>query len=142
MIRRLTYDDAAEMAAIHKTCFPAGWPEDEMKVHISKDLCLGVGTPLKSFALIQIGGDQADILTIATAPEARRNRHAQNIIQAGEDALKNSKVRTLFLEVSEANIGAIALYKTLGFQPIGRRPAYYRTPHGRIAAITFSKNLA
>jgi len=47
----------------------------------------------------------------------------------------------MFLEVAEDNEAAIHLYRSLGFQPIGRRPAYYRRADGRVAAITFSKKL-
>lgn len=140
-MRYLTEDDASAMAEIHKMAFPAGWPENEMKAHIEKDLCIGIGKPLLAFALIQIGGDQADILTIATAAEARRKGYALALLTNAETLLRDRKVHTLFLDVSEANSGAIALYKVAGFQPIGRRPAYYRTPTGRIAAITYSKTL-
>ena len=32
----------------------------------------------------------------------------------------------IFLEVGEDNPAAIALYRQAGFEPVGRRPAYYR----------------
>jgi ribosomal-protein-alanine N-acetyltransferase len=33
--------------------------------------------------------------------------------------------RMAFLEVRETNAAAVAFYRGLGFDPIGRRPAYY-----------------
>jgi ribosomal-protein-alanine N-acetyltransferase len=32
------------------------------------------------------------------------------------------------LEVRAGSLGAIALYRQLGFSEVGRRPAYYRNP--------------
>lgn len=129
------------MATLHKQSFPSGWPEEDMRRHIEKDLCLGVGNPVKAFILLQIGGDQADILTLATDPAHRRKGHARQILSEAENQLRNKNIKTLYLDVSEINDGAIALYKSTGFQAIGRRPAYYRTAKGRVAAITFSKTL-
>lgn len=141
MIRPLTPEDAAAMAAIHKQSFPAGWPEDDMRRHIGKDICLGIGATPDAFIILQIGGDQADVLTLATDSTQRRKGYARQLLAQSKAALKERGVNTLYLDVSEINDGAIALYKSTGFQAIGRRPAYYRTAKGRVAAITFSKTL-
>ena len=42
------------------------------------------------------------------------------MIQSG-----GSRAATMFLEVSEANAPARALYRRLGFAEVGRRPRYY-----------------
>lgn len=141
MIRRLGPSDAPLMSTIHRKSFPAGWPPDEMRLHIDKDLCLGLGDPLAAFILVQIGGDQADILTIATHPDHRRKGLARKLLSAAETALREDNVLTLFLDVSELNDSAKSLYKSCGYQAVGRRPRYYRTPNGRVASITFSKSL-
>ena len=141
MIRPLIAEDTARMAAIHKASFPSGWPAEEMQTHLDKDLCLGIGIPLSAFILVQTSPDQGDILTLACAPDARRQGYGRALLQAAEKALIEKKVATLFLDVSEINEAAIALYKSCEYQPIGRRPAYYRTATGRVAAITFSKSL-
>jgi len=129
------------MAQIHKQSFPASWPEDEMKSHLKKDLCLGIGFPLEAFILVQIALDQADVLTIATHPEHRRKGHARDLLSSAEAKLKEDRVTSLYLDVSEKNEGALALYRACQFQAVGRRPAYYRTAAGRVASITFSKTL-
>lgn len=140
-VRSLTLADAETMADIHKTSFPAGWPAEDMARHIEKDLALGIGTPLQSFILAQYAEDQADILTLATDPAHRRQGQARQLLEATENVLTKQGVKTLYLDVSEINHGAIALYRSSGFQAVGRRPAYYRTAQGRVAAITFSKTL-
>jgi ribosomal-protein-alanine N-acetyltransferase len=41
-----------------------------------------------------------------------------------------------------ANNPAESLYRACGFEPIGRRPAYYRTLDGaKLDAITFARKL-
>lgn len=141
MIRRLTSHDAARMADIHRHSFPASWPEEDMIVHIKKDLCLGVGRPLEAFILVKIAVDQADVLTIATHPDHRRKGHARALLEAAETKLQENRVTSLYLDVSEHNDGALALYRGCKFQAVGRRPAYYRTAAGRVASITFTKSL-
>jgi len=37
---------------------------------------------------------------------------------------------------------AITFYKKSGFEPIGKRPAYYKREKGRVAALTFRKALS
>lgn len=141
MIRRLAPSDALLMSTIHRKSFSASWPPDEMRLHIEHDLCLGMGEPLSAFILVQTAGDQADILTIATHPDHRRKGLARALLLETESVLREQDVYTLYLDVSELNDDAKSLYKSCGYQAVGRRPRYYRTPAGRVASITFSKAL-
>jgi len=86
-------------------------------------------------------GMRSEILTIATAKAARRQGWGRKLLEATVMELKEKGASELFLEVAEDNPAAIALYKSTGFSPIGRRPGYYRRAKGRVAAITFSKKL-
>lgn len=140
-IRGLNAQDAAVMAQIHSGAFDNGWPALDMSVHIKTDLCFGIGTPLAAFIIIRSSADQAEILTITTDMAAQRRGYARALIGKACAQLRERQVNSLFLEVGEDNPAARALYKSCGFVPIGRRPAYYRRKKGRIAAITFSKSL-
>ena len=42
--------------------------------------------------------------------------------------LKGVAVRTVYLEVRESNRAARTLYDADGFEPVGRRRRYYRSP--------------
>lgn len=140
-MRELTVCDAKAMAAIHAVCFDRGWPELDMAVHLQKDTCFGAGEPLISFIICRQSADQAEILTIATTPEEQGTGQAKQILSGAMSSLKQQGVRTLFLEVAEDNMPAQALYRRAGFTQMGRRPAYYRRAGGRVAALTFSKDL-
>ena len=142
MIRALAITDAARMANIHAQSFHKGWDAEDMGAHIQKDLCFGFGRPLDGFIILSSAADQAEILTIAVDPSERRRGIARALLEICETELVDNGVDTLFLEVAEDNEAAIKFYKGAGFEPIGRRPAYYKREMGRVAAITYRKRLA
>jgi len=142
MIRALNVKDAPRMSEIHAQSFHKGWGEADMQTHIQKDLCFGFGRPLDGFIILSSAADQAEILTIATDPVYRRRGIARALLEISETELVDNGVDTLFLEVAEDNDAAIKFYKGAGFEPIGRRPAYYKREMGRVAAITYRKRLA
>lgn len=142
-MRRLSGTDARDMARIHAESFDRPWPALDMATHTQRDLCLGAETNdgLAAFVIVSVAADQAEILTIATAKSARRTGLGRALLDAATSHLRDSRTKELFLEVAEDNTAALALYRAAGFQPIGRRPGYYRRAAGRVAAITFSKKL-
>ena len=142
-MKRLTAVDAREMAALHAQSFERPWDALNMATHTQMDMCFGVETnaALAAFIIISRAADQAEILTLATAAKLRRKGLARALLREAAVDLKSTGVAELFLEVAEDNPAAIALYRMAGFDPIGRRPAYYRRANGRVAALTFSKKL-
>ena len=142
MIRALAITDAARMVDIHAQSFHKGWDAEDMSAHIQKDLCFGFGRPLDGFIILSSAADQAEILTIAVDPSERRRGIARALLDIAETELVDNGVDTLFLEVAEDNEAAIKFYKGAGFEPIGRRRAYYKREIGRVAAITYRKRLA
>lgn len=142
-MRCLSAQDAQAMADIHAQSFERSWPTLDMAVHTQRDLCFGIerNAELAAFIILSCAAEQSEILTIATAKASRRQGLAQQLLQDAMGQLQSQNVTEVFLEVAEDNPAAMALYKNTGFQPIGRRPGYYRRAEGRVAAITFSKKL-
>lgn len=141
MIRRLAPSDAADMAALHKRAITPYWPETDMAEHARRDICLGIGEPLTGFVILRPAADQAEILTIVTGPDNRGRGIGAKLLQAGENKAFEFGTTIVFLEVAEDNAPAIALYRSADYEPIGKRPAYYRRDQGRVAALTFRKKL-
>jgi ribosomal-protein-alanine N-acetyltransferase len=139
--RLLSAQDAEAMARIHAACFDKPWPALDMAVHVARDLCLGLGKPLSSFAILRRSDIDAEILTVSTDPKARGQGLAGQVLTAAEEHCRAAGLRNIFLEVAEDNVSARTLYKRLGFVPIGRRPGYYARSEGRVAAITYSRDL-
>ncbi|WP_298917976.1 GNAT family N-acetyltransferase [uncultured Algimonas sp.] len=137
--RLLGASDAPAMAAVHARCFDKSWSALDMSVHAGRDLCLGlfVDGELCSFAVLRLSDADAEVLTVATRPDGRGRGLAGLILEEAANRLRATGLRHIFLEVAEDNIPARALYDRLGFTPIGRRPAYYARPGGRMAALTY-----
>lgn len=71
--------------------------------------------------------DEAEILFIGVSASARRRGVARSLLGGLLTELERRQVCSLFLEVSEANRAARALYQEFGFEEIGRRAGYYRS---------------
>lgn len=83
------------------------------------------------FIMLRMAGGEAEILTLAVTPEARRRGIARGLVQAGLAAAVAAGCRSCFLEVAQDNAPARALYAAHGFRQVGRRPGYYRTSPDR-----------
>jgi ribosomal-protein-alanine N-acetyltransferase len=69
--------------------------------------------------------DEAEVLTLAVAPPARRQGMAAALLDAVCDEAARRGAHVLHLEVSTANAAARALYARAGFHVSGNRRAYY-----------------
>lgn len=74
------------------------------------------------------GDGDADLLTVATLPAARRRGVATAMIAHLLRRARRAGCTAVLLEVRASNAGAQALYRRLGFAPIGRRRRYYLAP--------------
>jgi ribosomal-protein-alanine N-acetyltransferase len=72
--------------------------------------------------------DEAEVANLAVAPALRRRGIGAVLL---DDALAEAErrgARAVYLEVRQSNAAARALYRSRGFDEIGRRPRYYRAP--------------
>ncbi len=139
---------ASALAAIHASAFARPWSTLEFerllgeRGVIGDGLFLGRGTRPSGFVLSRIVLDEAEILTVAVAPEARGKGHARPLLVHHLDALSRKGVTRVHLEVEEGNGPAIAVYRRLGFQETGRRDGYYQKADGtRVSALTMALGL-
>ncbi len=70
----------------------------------------------------------AELESIAVAAHSRRLGTGRSLCQAIIHWSRQQGASTLELEVRAASTGPIALYRQLGFTPVGRRAAYYHAP--------------
>lgn len=78
---------------------------------------------------------EAEILTLAVRPSARRRGVARALLATMFQALAAQRIGRVVLEVAEANEAARALYLAYGFAPVGRRAAYYGGAAGSDALL-------
>ena len=85
---------------------------------------------------------EAGLLLIAAEPERRRTGAARACLATFEDTCRSKGATAVFLEVSQANTAALALYTAAGYAQVGARPDYYRTPQGALeTALVLRKAL-
>lgn len=65
------------------------------------------------------------ITTVGVAPEHRRRRIAQRMMEKAEEGFRRRNVRVVRLEVRSVNTGAQQLYRNLGYMVTQRLPRYY-----------------
>lgn len=86
---------------------------------------------------------EAELLTIAVAPEARRRGLGRKLIARFLYQAQLRAAERAFLEVAADNSAAIALYESAGFARAGVRRGYYLTPEGqRVDALVMARELA
>ena len=90
---------------------------------------------MAGFAITQIVLDEASLFNIAVDPDFQRRGYARQLLEHLINELAARGVLTLWLEVRESNLPAIALYEQLGFNQVSRRPRYYPTATGREDAL-------
>jgi ribosomal-protein-alanine N-acetyltransferase len=135
------------LARLHATAFAPAWAPDEIGRLLDHPgavgLALGGHEGIVAFGIGRVAADEAEILTIVTAPDQRRKGFASRVLSALEDALLGRGAATLFLEVAEDNAPAQSLYRGAGFIEMGRRRGYYPRPRGGTCdALVLSKRLA
>lgn len=91
--------------------------------------------------LWRVAADEAEILTICTLPDRRRDGVARYLLEAAIGAMGTAGARRLLLEVAIDNRAAIALYRTFRLVELGRRRRYYQGPQGAVDALILGRDI-
>ena len=141
MIRPMTAADVPSVAALEKLCFSDPWSVSSIASELDNPLSLWLVWEEDGAAAAYLGVQrvppQADVMNVAVSPALRRRGIARALFAELERRLP--EIDELFLEVRASHSGAIALYRTLGFEQVGRRPNYYLDP--REDALILRKEL-
>jgi ribosomal-protein-alanine N-acetyltransferase len=147
-IEPLGTEHAARLSSIHGAAFARPWSAVEFerlladRAVFADGLFLARDAVVSGFVVSHLIADEAEVLTVAMAPEARGRHHAHTLLMHHLDELARAGARTVHLEVDESNAAALALYRRLGFREVGHRAGYYRLADGtRAAALAMSRPL-
>lgn len=120
---------AARIAALHAEAFDAPWDDAAFQVLIGQPGVVLI-EEADGFILIRTVADEAEILTLAVRPSARRSGLGLRLVQQGAVEAAAKGAAQLFLEVAEDNAAARALYARAGFIQAGLRRRYYARADG------------
>lgn len=121
------------LAALHARCFrtPPPWNASAFAGFATDPLTFLLLEGDAGFLLGRAVAGEAEILTLAVAPEARRRGLGRKLVMRFLYQARLRGADRAFLEVSAENAQAMALYLSTGFVPAGVRRGYYQTPEGQ-----------
>lgn len=132
---------AARLAELHAAAFAAPWDAAAFEALFGQKGVFAIEEP-DGFILLRGVADEAEILTLAVSPSARRRGLGARLVREGGTGAASRGATRLFLEVADDNAAALALYARAGFVEAGRRPGYYVRPDGgRQDALILALNL-
>lgn len=119
--------DIEVLAAIHATAFSKAdaWSRDVFDLQLAMPTVFGLIHQAGGLIMMRQAVDEADILTLAVTPAARRQGIGNTLLLEAMAVAVSRGIRTVFLEVSVTNIAARALYTKAGFTRVGLRRLYY-----------------
>ena len=130
MIRPLTKADVAQILTVEKASFQDPWTENMFLDSFDSNFFFGFVCEEAGEMLGYICGDaiyeDAQLMSVATAPAHRKKGVARELIAAFEKECKKRGAQGCFLEVRVSNIPASTLYQSVGYAPIGLRKRYYQ----------------
>ena len=145
MIEAAGADQAELLAFLHARAFDQPWSAAEIAKLMENIAVFAVvsrtSAAPQGFALAWAAAGDAELLTVAVAPEARRRGVGASLVTAAGVTALVRGAASMHLEVAEDNEAARALYKKLGYEEAGRRRAYYATNNGYVDAIVMRRAL-
>lgn len=117
----------AQLADLHARCFaktPRPWSEAEFAALLDLPGIFLLARP-EAFLLGRAIAGEAELLTLAVAPDARRTGIGRHLTETFSVTSRHQGAGMAFLEVAHANLAARSLYAGLGWCEAGRRRDYY-----------------
>jgi ribosomal-protein-alanine N-acetyltransferase len=136
IIRQMMAGDIEQVHALDQRSFPTPWPLKSFKYELEQNKAAHMWVAEETNENLEkkiIGTivvwlliDDAHIATLAVDEPYHRKGIASQLIFTALSQLVGKGAVLSTLEVRETNTAAQALYLGFGFQPVGRRRAYYR----------------
>lgn len=143
-LRPMRDADVEAVAAIERSAYEFPW-----SVGIFRD-CLRAGYDCRvlvehqtilGYGILSVGAGEAHVLNVCIAPSHQGRHLGRRLVRQVIDLARWHRAERIFLEVRPSNERAIALYLSLGFNEIGKRPNYYPARRGREDAIVMAIEL-
>ncbi len=132
-----------DLARIHARAMivPPAWSAPTFEGFLAARGCV-LATSDTGFALGRVVLDEAELLTLAVDPDARRRGEGRKCLLGFEKKAVEIGAIRVFLEVAVTNDAARGLYAGAGYREAGLRRAYYPACDGHpIDALVMSKIL-
>ncbi|HEU5324757.1 MAG TPA: ribosomal protein S18-alanine N-acetyltransferase [Candidatus Limnocylindria bacterium] len=132
-------DDVRAVHEIERLSFATPWPayafEQELKGNrLARYVVARAGERVVGFAGIWLMVDEAHVTTFGVHPDWRRQGIGRQLMLNVAELSLAIGARRMTLEVRVSNEAAQGLYRSFGFEVVGKRPHYY-TDDGEDALV-------
>jgi len=122
--------DLPAVLAIERLSFQNPWSRAALRQELENPadrflVASSAGSPPLAYAILGLGAGQAELLSLAVHPEARRRGLGRTLLETALRRAREAGAEVCHLEVRVTNEAALALYRRFGFVEVGRRRAYY-----------------
>ena len=135
LIRPAEPSDADAVATAERICFSDPWTLGSIRDLFRSATNLGLVAVdsdrdgrIAGYLFARTIAGEGEILNLAVLPEGRRRGIGRRLLEVGLAELTDRGVVAVFLEVRQSNQAAQRLYRSVGFEIVGVRPDYYRSP--------------
>ncbi len=125
LLRAAGPEDVGALAALHADAFDRPWSQADIAAVMAGPGALALIVESRGFILCRAIAGEAEILTLAVTPAARRHGVGRALVEAAAGLAATQAAESLFLEVADDNVAALALYASAGFARVGLRKGYY-----------------
>ncbi len=129
-----------DIANLEKLCFSAPWSEKAITETMQGDSVFLVAEEdgkIVGYIGSYYCHPEGYITNVAVTPEMRRCGIGRALIEGLIARGRDLSLSFWTLEVRESNEGAIALYSSLGFERVGKRPRFYSNPEEAALLMTY-----
>ncbi len=131
-IVRMGYRHVDAVAQLEELCFSEPWSRQAVCQELENPQAVLFaaewGGALAGYAGLRYVMDEAYLSNLAVFPRFRHRGVGRALLQAQKRFCQGRGFAMLTLEVRASNATAIGLYRSEGFQTVGRRKNFYRIP--------------
>lgn len=134
-------EDVDQVAMIERAAYPFPWTPGILRdcLRAGYDCwLLVIDRDLVGYGIVSVAVGEAHLLNLCIAPLHQGHGYGRQLLGAMLDIARRRGAEGMYLEVRPSNPRAIALYRSVGFREIGRRPRYYPAHGDREDAIVMT----
>ena len=145
VVEAMQLGDVSAVHEIERLSFSTPWPayafEQELRGNrLARYVVARAGERVVGFTGVWLMVDEAHITTFGVHPDWRRQGIGRQLLLSVVDLAVTLHARRMTLEVRASNDAAQTLYRSFGFEVVGRRPRYY-TDDGEDALVMTTPDL-
>jgi ribosomal-protein-alanine N-acetyltransferase len=134
LIRRARENDLPQILDIERACFSLPWSEAGFRAELTApESIFQVIEPeedgtVAGFAVLRLYENAGEVYNLAVRQDARRRGLGRLVLTRAMELAEAAGMTECTLEARASNAPALALYRALGFAPVGVRKNYYDRP--------------